>query len=86
LHRFYGAPYLTIIPKVFNEITGLDLRLSVVRNQFDSHFKLYGGRAYPEYGKAISVPFQDVYGVYTDIHHIIEETVNDLIVAPQKRG
>jgi hypothetical protein len=86
LYRFYEAPDPTVIPKVFNEVTALDLRLCVVRNQFESHLKLYGGRAYPEYAKAMAVPFDDPYGVYNDIHLIIEETACDLRLELSRRN
>jgi hypothetical protein len=78
IYRWYTAVDPKIIPKIFNGVTGLDLRHSIVRSQFDSHLKLYGGRAYPEYGRAIATPFKDPYGVYTGIRNIIEQTASDL--------
>jgi hypothetical protein len=74
LYRWYEDADVTTIPKVFNAVTGLDLRLHVVRYQFESHLILYGGCAYPEFDRVMKVPFHDPKHKYDEIHAIIEET------------
>ena len=73
------------IPKVFNAITGLDLRLSVVRYQFESHILLYGGRAFPEFARVMAVPFHDPEGRYNEIRLIIEETAAEFGIPLSRR-
>ncbi|RMZ72099.1 hypothetical protein GMOD_00007093 [Pyrenophora seminiperda CCB06] len=74
LNRWYDDADPTAISKVFNEVTGLNLRHRVIRNQFRNHIVLYGGRAFPEFQHIISIPFDDPGGVYHEIRTIIEET------------
>ncbi|EOA81370.1 uncharacterized protein SETTUDRAFT_99205 [Exserohilum turcica Et28A] len=74
LYRWYNNADPSTIPKVFNAVTGLSLRLSVVRYQFESHILLYGGRAFPEFARVMSVPFDDPEGRYDEIRGIIEDT------------
>lgn len=77
LYRWYEDGDVTTIPKVFNAITGLNLRLHVIRYQFESHLILYGGRAYPEFDRAMKVPFHDPEHKYDEIHAIIEDTASE---------
>ncbi|KAI4651304.1 uncharacterized protein J4E78_007995 [Alternaria triticimaculans] len=77
LYRWYEDTDVATIPKVFNAITGLNLRLNVIRYQFESHLILYGGRAYPEFDRVMKVPFPDPDHKYDEIHTIIEETAYD---------
>ncbi|RAR10903.1 hypothetical protein DDE82_000874 [Stemphylium lycopersici] len=77
LYRWYDNTDPSTIPKVFNAITGLDLRLSVVRYQFESHMLLYGGRAFPEFARAMAVPLHDPEGKYDQIRLIIEDTATE---------
>ncbi|KAI4629810.1 uncharacterized protein J4E87_002997 [Alternaria ethzedia] len=77
LYRWYEDTYVATIPKVFNAITGLNLRLNVIRYQFESHLILYGGRAYPEFDRVMKVPFHDPEDKYDEIHAIIEDTALD---------
>ncbi|KAI4653482.1 hypothetical protein J4E93_001248 [Alternaria ventricosa] len=74
LYRWYEDTNVATIPKVFNAITGLNLRLNVIRYQFESHLILYGGRAYPEFDRVMKVPFHDPEHKYDEIHAIIEDT------------
>jgi len=74
LYRWYEDTNVATIPKVFNAITGLNLRLNVIRYQFESHLILYGGRAYPEFDRVMRVPFYDPEHKYDEIHAIIEDT------------
>ncbi len=85
LYRWYEDADVATIPKVFNAVTGLDLRLSVVRYQFESHLVLYGGRAYPEFDRVMRVPFHDPERKYNDIHAIIEETATEFGIDLSRR-
>ncbi|KAI4911862.1 hypothetical protein J4E90_006679 [Alternaria incomplexa] len=77
LYRWYEDTNVATIPKVFNAITDQNLRLNVIRYQFESHLILYGGRAYPEFNRVMKVPFPDPEHKYDEIHTIIEETAYD---------
>jgi len=77
LYRWYEDTNAATIPKVFNAITGLNLRLNVIRYQFESHLILYGCRAYPEFDRAMKVPFHDPEHKYDEIHAIIEDTASE---------
>ena len=77
LYRWYEDTNAATIPKVFNAITGLNLRLNVIRYQFESHLILYGCRAYPECDRAMKVPFHDPEHKYDEIHAIIEDTASE---------
>jgi hypothetical protein len=85
LYRFYEAAHSTTIPQVFNAITNLELRHNIVKDQFEHHLKLYGGRAFPEFGRVMAVPFDDHEGHYNDIHSIIEDAASKLGVQLSKR-
>jgi hypothetical protein len=85
LNRFYEAADPTGIPRVFNGITGLNLRFSVVQMQFERHLKLYGGRAFPEFARAMAIPFRDPDGRYDDIRTIIDTTAAELGVELLRR-
>ncbi|EMD90035.1 hypothetical protein COCC4DRAFT_93780, partial [Bipolaris maydis ATCC 48331] len=85
LYRWYDNSDPTILPRVFNDVTGLELRVSVVRHQFESHVLLYGGRAFPEYARVMAIPFHDPEGRYNAIRGIIEETAADLGIGLQRR-
>ncbi|KAI4692186.1 uncharacterized protein J4E84_003154 [Alternaria hordeiaustralica] len=74
LYRWYEDTNVATLPKVFNAVTGLNLRLNVIRYQFESHLILYGGRAYPEFDRVMRVPFHDPEHKYDEIHAIIEDT------------
>ncbi|KAI4690776.1 uncharacterized protein J4E88_002249 [Alternaria novae-zelandiae] len=77
LYRWYEDTNVATIPKVFNAITGLNLRLNVIRYQFESHLILYGGRAYPEFDRVMKVLFHDPEHKYDEIHAIIEDTASE---------
>ncbi|KAH6878194.1 hypothetical protein BKA58DRAFT_452211 [Alternaria rosae] len=77
LYRWYEDTNVATIPQVFNAITGLNLRLNVIRYQFESHLILYGGRAYPEFDRAMKVPFHDPEHKYDEIHAIIKDTASE---------
>ncbi|XP_014561189.1 hypothetical protein COCVIDRAFT_87601 [Bipolaris victoriae FI3] len=85
LYRWYDDSNPTTLPRVFNHVTGLDLRVSVVRHQFEGHVLLFGGRAFPEYARVMAIPFHDPQGRYNAIRGIIEETAIDLGVSLQRR-
>jgi hypothetical protein len=85
LYRWYEDADVTTIPKVFNAVTGLDLRLSVVRYQFESHLILYGGLAYPEFDRVMKVPFHDPEQKYNGIHAIIKETATEFGIDLSRR-
>jgi hypothetical protein len=85
LYRWYEDADVTTIPKVFNAVTGLDLRLHVVRYQFESHLILYGGCAYPEFDRVMKVPFHDPKHKYDEIHAIIEETASEFGIDISRR-
>ncbi|CAN9267664.1 unnamed protein product [Alternaria sp. RS040] len=74
LYRWYNDKDATTLPRTFNAVTDQDLRLSVIRYQFDNHLVLYGPRAYPEFGRVMAVPFDDPMQKYSDKFMIIEET------------
>ena len=73
LYRWYSDKDATTLPRTFNAVTDQDLRLSVIRYQFDSHLVLYGPRAYPEFGRVMAVPFHDPMQKYGEIRAIVEE-------------
>ncbi|KAF7672187.1 hypothetical protein GT037_009697 [Alternaria burnsii] len=77
LYRWYNDKDATTLPRTFNAVTDQDLRLSVIRYQFDSHLVLYGPRAYPEFGRVMAVPFHDPMQKYGGIHAIIEEKATE---------
>lgn len=82
LNRWYCAAdrftELSVFATIWNSITGLGLRSHVIRNQFECHLRLYGGNAYPEYGRVFSTPFDDPQGRYTKIRALIEMKAKDL--------
>ncbi|CAN9301975.1 unnamed protein product [Alternaria alternata] len=73
LYRWYNDKDAKTLPRTFNAVTDQDLRLSVIRYQFDNHLVLYGPRAYPEFGRVMAVPFHDPMQKYGEIRAIIEE-------------
>jgi hypothetical protein len=85
MYKWYKAADEDVVPKVFNEITDLDLRHSIIRNQFKNHLVLYGVRAYPEYGRAMTIPFADPKGRYAEIRSIIDDTASDVGVGLLRR-
>ncbi|KAF5850663.1 hypothetical protein GGP41_010296 [Bipolaris sorokiniana] len=85
LYRWYDNADQTTLPRVFNYVTGLDLRISVVRYQFENHVLLYGGRAFSEYARVMAIPFHDPEGRYNAIRGIIEETATDSGIDLQRR-
>ena len=85
LYRWYEDADVTTIPKIFNAVTGLDLRLHVIRYQFESHLILYGGCAYPEFDRVMKVLFHDPEHKYDDIHAIIEETASEFGIDVSRR-
>ncbi|RYN64416.1 hypothetical protein AA0117_g12490 [Alternaria alternata] len=85
LYRWYNDKDTTTLPRVFNAITDQDLRLSVIRHQFDSHLILYGPRAYPEFGRVTAVPFNDPEQKYGEIRAIIEEKAAEYGINSSRR-
>ena len=85
MYRWYEESDRATIPRVFNEITGLDLRLHIVQRQFRDHMVLYGARAYPAFGKVMALPFHDPDGYYDEIHAIIGATAADLSLVLRRR-
>ncbi|CAN9334892.1 unnamed protein product [Alternaria alternata] len=84
LYRWYSDKDATTLPRTFNAVTDQDLRLSVIRYQFDSHLVLYGPRAYPEFGRVMAVPFHDPMQKYGEIRAIVEEKAAEY--APNVQG
>jgi hypothetical protein len=74
LYRWYDSANPATLPQTFNAITGLELRPYIIRTQFENHILLYGGHAFPEYARVMSIPFHDPEGRYDNIRGIIEET------------
>lgn len=89
LHRWYCVHHrpteLITFASVFNSITGLDIKPSRIRTQFESHLLLYGGNAYPEYHRVFSIPFEDPQGCYSEIRTLIECEAQDLGLKLEKR-
>ncbi|KAF1832717.1 hypothetical protein BDW02DRAFT_410809 [Decorospora gaudefroyi] len=85
MYRWYQGGEVTMIPRVFNAITGLELRYRIVRSQFESHIKYFGGRAYPEYGRVMAIAFDDPNGRYDEIRSIVEDTAKQLGVELRRR-
>ncbi|KAB2108063.1 hypothetical protein AG0111_0g4548 [Alternaria gaisen] len=85
LYRWYNDKDATTLPRTFNAVTDQDLRLSVIRYQFDSHLVLYGPRAYPEFGRVMAVPFHDPMQKYGEIHAIIEEKAAEYSINLSRR-
>jgi hypothetical protein len=84
LYRWYQADHPTTIPQVFNSITDLNLRHTTIQTQFED-LKRYGGRAFPEFGQVMAIPFNDLEGHYDEIHGIIEDASRDLGVYLPRR-
>lgn len=78
LYRWFDDSEAKAITMVFNHITGLCLRSSVIQAQFHSHIRLYGGEAYPEYTRVMNVPFSDPKGEYHEMIQAIQETAASL--------
>ncbi|EUC47864.1 hypothetical protein COCMIDRAFT_34602 [Bipolaris oryzae ATCC 44560] len=85
LYRWYDNADQNTLPQVFNKVVGLDLRVSVIRHQFEGHVLLYGGRAFPEYARVMAIPFHDPEGRYNAICEIIEATAADSGIDLQRR-
>jgi hypothetical protein len=85
LYRWYDDSEALNITKVFNSIADLNLKVRVIHGQFHSCIRLYGGEAYPEYGRVYAVPFYDPEGHYSDICNVVEATARDLNVNLQRR-
>lgn len=73
MYRWYDSDDASVIPKLFNEITGLHLRHNVIKRRFYNHMCFYGLKAIPELHRVYSVPFDDPQGCCTDIRELIEE-------------
>ncbi|KAH7402472.1 hypothetical protein BKA66DRAFT_1447, partial [Pyrenochaeta sp. MPI-SDFR-AT-0127] len=66
--------------KIFNAAFKLTLSTRKVCAQFESHIRLYGGRAFPMYNDVFLIPFEDPNGRYSDLRNFIEGTARDLNV------
>jgi hypothetical protein len=88
LNRWYcaqdRASELLIFARIWNSITGLNVRSHVIRNQYD-HLCLYGGEAYPEFGRVFATPFHDPNGRYADIRTLIKIEAETLGLSLQRR-
>lgn len=89
LNRWYSGTdrrtELLEFSKIFNWITGLELRPHILRTQFENHLILYGAAAYPVFGRVFAVPFKDPEGHYTEIRALIEEEARTLHLNLRRR-
>ncbi|KAJ4326366.1 hypothetical protein N0V94_000041 [Neodidymelliopsis sp. IMI 364377] len=90
MNRWYcardRATELLIFAKIWNAITGLDIRPHIIRNQYENHLRLFGGEAYPELGRVFATPFHDPDGRYAEIRTLIESEAETLGLNLQRRG
>ncbi|KAF3004210.1 hypothetical protein E8E13_006886 [Curvularia kusanoi] len=89
INRWYHVKHrpteLVTYAKIFNSITGLNIKPLRVRAQFETHITLYGGEAYPEYSRVFATPFEDPHGRYTEIRSLIEDEAKTLGLGLEKR-
>jgi hypothetical protein len=85
LYRWYEDSDPSVIPYLFNAITGLSLKQKKVHNRFHSYIVSHGGQAIPEFGQVMAVPFHDPEGRYNRIHEIIEVTASRIGVELLRR-
>jgi hypothetical protein len=65
LYRFYHCEDKFDLSRIWCAITGLDVKLSIVRGRFKDHIWLYGVNAYPEFERVFySTPLDDPLGKY----------------------
>ncbi|XPS94304.1 hypothetical protein M3J09_003625 [Ascochyta lentis] len=86
LYRFYYSEDADAIPKIFNVITGLELRHSRIRSYFWDHMCLYGPESFLPFSRVLSVPFSIPQDYYADIISEIEQQANDLRLNVQRRS
>ncbi|KAG9189682.1 hypothetical protein G6011_06550 [Alternaria panax] len=85
LYRWYDDSDVTTLPQIFNAITGLDIKLSCVRNHFERDIVYYGGCVYPEFDRATKVLFHDPARTYEYIHATIKETASEYGIKLSRR-
>ena len=71
LYRWYDDTDRSIIPRVFNAITGQDLDNNKLRNRYYTYIILFGREALPEFDEVLNVPFSDPENWFHEIHKII---------------
>lgn len=85
LHRFYHSYDKQAVPKIFNAITGLQLRHHTIQNYFTHHMCLYGPESFRVFSHVLSIPFDQPEGNYAEIFSAIKQYARDMDLKLHRR-
>lgn len=84
MYKWYDSSDKTAMPRIFNHVTGLDLRLNIISLQFN-YIRFHGVKAFREYQQVSETPFNDPERRYYEIRNIINSAASELNIDLQQR-